>query len=55
MSIQVMPGGWCFYCNAEYEDQGYIHMKQHQGEHVPQENYNSPEWLAYSKEHPVKL
>lgn len=54
MSIQEMPDGWCFYCNAEYKGYGHEHMKQHHGQKVPQENYDSPEWIAYSAQHPMR-
>jgi hypothetical protein len=50
--IQVLPGGFCFHCNAEYNEDGYVHMKKHRAcDTVPAENYASPEYRAWQVKH----
>lgn len=49
--IQTMLGGFCFRCNAEYEEDGYVHMHKHDGKAMPKVNLDTPEYRAWQVKH----
>lgn len=50
--IEVLPGGFCFLCNAEFKENWIEHRANvHPGEDftLRDDRYNTPEYNAYLK------